>query len=46
MPTSRLQSNEDARYDGYVLEDGEFIVYDRENPKAWITTSEPAEIRL
>lgn len=46
MNTYTIEPDHDARYGGFSLNDGAFLVYDRENSDAWISCSETTDIRL
>ncbi|WP_254839020.1 DUF7331 family protein [Natronomonas marina] len=43
MNTTRLHAGDDGRY-GQFRVDGSLVVYDRENPSAWVHVESPATV--
>ena len=44
MNTTVLHADDDGRYGEFRLDDEDLVVYDRENPGAWIRVESPAVV--
>jgi hypothetical protein len=44
MNTTRPHAGDDGRYGEFHIDDEDLIVYDRENPAAWVRIESPAAV--